>query len=185
MRRLLPTLLLLPLLGCGSPTPTLPPLEKVSPTPIVETAGTVPVTRVVDGDTLHLQKGSKDVTVRLLRVNTRERGEWGYKQGQDELRRLVEGKRVRVEGEDEKADRYGRDLGYLFVGPTNVNLEIVRSGWSPFFRRYGKGRYAELFQAAESEARRAKRGLWSRPDEARRNDEMAQRKPTSAKKSRR
>lgn len=178
MRRLFP-LLALAVLGCA---PTSEPTRESLPTKsildtIEEPKGEgYPVTRIVDGDTLHLDRNGEDVTVRLLRVNTRERGEWGYKQGQSELKRLVEGKRVRLESDDEPKDRYGRELAYLFVGKTNINLEIVRSGWSPFFVRYGKGQYAAQFAKAEAEARKAKRGLWARPEEAQRNDEMAKRK---------
>jgi len=120
------------------------------------------VTRVVDGDTLHVDRNGKDVTVRLLRVNTTERGQWGYSQGGQQLRRLTQGKSVRLEFEDERKDRYGRELAYVFVGDTNVNVEVVRSGWSKFFTRYGRGKYAEDFVRAEQEARRERRGLWSR-----------------------
>lgn len=177
MRRLFP-LLAIALVGC-QPTPEPAKAAPSGPSildSLPEPGEGYPVTRVVDGDTLHLDRDGEDVTVRLLRVNTRERGEWGYKQGQTELKRLVDGKRVRLESDDEPKDRYGRELAYIFVGDKNINLEIVRSGWSPFFTRYGKGQYAPAFAKAEAEARKAKRGLWSRPDEAQRNDDMAKRK---------
>lgn len=180
MRRLIPFFAVLALAGCQSGPLSVPdakPGKSVLDTVAPDTKDGFPITRVVDGDTVHLDRNGKDVTVRLLRVNTRERGEWGYKQGQDALRKLVEGKRVRLESDDEPRDRYGRELAYLFVDDVNVNLQMVKTGWSPFFTRYGKGQYAEAFQAAETEARRAKRGLWARPDEVKRNDSMRQRKP--------
>jgi hypothetical protein len=40
-------------------------------------------------------------------------------------------------------------LAYLFVEGTNVNVEMVRQGWSPFWTKYGRGRYAADFEAAE------------------------------------
>lgn len=179
MRRLFPFLAVLALAGCQprttttqDPRPGKSVLDAVAP---ANPNDGYPVTRVVDGDTVHLDRNGKDVTVRLLRINTRERGEWGYKQGQTELARLLEGKRVRLTSDDEPKDRYGRELAYLFAGDVNINLEMVKSGWSPFFTRYGKGQYADAFQAAETEARKAKRGLWSRPAETKRNDDM--RKP--------
>ena len=55
---------------------------------------------------------------------------------------------------------YGRLLAYLYVGDTNVNVEMVRQGWSPFWTDYGAGRFAAPFRAAEDEAKAAKRGLW-------------------------
>jgi len=39
----------------------------------------------------------------------------------------------------------------------------VRPGWSTFWTRYGRGRLADQFEAAEAEAREAKRGLWAKP----------------------
>ncbi|MGV3614902.1 MAG: thermonuclease family protein [Fimbriimonas sp.] len=176
MRRLFPLIFALAFVGCDQgPKPAVdtPPARSVLDTVVDDPKDGFPVTRVVDGDTLHLDRNGEDVTVRLLRVNTRERGEWGYKQGQSELKRLVDGKRVRLETDDEEKDRYGRELAYIFVGPKNINLEMVRSGWSPFYTKYGKGDHAEAFAAAEKEARKAKRGLWGRPDEAKKNDEMA------------
>lgn len=45
-----------------------------------------------------------------------------------------------------------------------VNVELVRLGWSAYVTKYGRGRLAEQFEAAEKEARAAKRGLWGGAD---------------------
>ena len=37
---------------------------------------------------------------------------------------------------------------------------MVRPGRSPFWTKYGEGRYADEFREAEREAREAGRGLW-------------------------
>ncbi len=64
---------------------------------------------------------------------------------------------------------YGRNLGHLLVDrdkddafEENFALELVRTGHSPYFVKYGISRlfHAE-FSAAEEEARREKRGIWS------------------------
>ena len=55
-------------------------------------------------------------------------------------------------------DRYGRTIGDVFVGQTNVNEKMVADGWAWNFLKYSKSqRLAEL----EKEAREAKRGLWA------------------------
>ena len=36
-----------------------------------------PVTKIVDGDTVHVRRNGEDVKVRLLRINTTERGKFG------------------------------------------------------------------------------------------------------------
>lgn len=60
----------------------------------------------------------------------------------------------------EKRDGFGRLLAYVIAGGVNVNLELVRQGWSAYYTKYGKGRLRAEFEAAEREARTARRGLW-------------------------
>ena len=60
----------------------------------------------------------------------------------------------------EKRDGFGRLLAYVVAGGVNVNLELVRLGWSPYYTKYGKGRLRGEFEDAEREARAAQRGLW-------------------------
>jgi micrococcal nuclease len=44
----------------------------------------------------------------------------------------------------------------------NLNLEMVRQGWSPFYRKFGEGRFAQKFAKAEADARRRAKGMWAR-----------------------
>ena len=124
----------------------------------------VPVLRVVDGDTIKIRYGGAVESVRLLRINTPERGRPGYDEATGALRELVDGRRVTIEFEHpgtEKRDRYDRLLAYVLVDDLNVNVELVRGGWTRFWTRYGKGRLAGAFAAAEDEARRTTTGLWT------------------------
>ena len=69
---------------------------------------------------------------------------------------MVDRQRVRLEWENRdklQRDRFGRLLAYIFVGDKNINIEMVRLGHSKFYTKYGKGRYAKDFMAAEKEAR--------------------------------
>lgn len=100
----------------------------------------VNVTRVVDGDTFELIDGRK---VRLICVNTPEKGESGYKNATEYLRLLVEGKEVSLEKDVSETDRYGRLLRYVYVESNDmdeqifVNKEIVSKGYAKIFR-YGR-----------------------------------------------
>jgi micrococcal nuclease len=129
--------------------------------------GPCEVLRVVDGDTLHVRipgSPTPDEKVRLLRINTPERDEPGYERATAALMALVAGGRVELEWErpdGAERDEFGRLLAYVWTGERLVNLELVRQGWTRFFTKYGTGRCAERFRAAEEEARAAKRGLWS------------------------
>jgi micrococcal nuclease len=123
------------------------------------------VVRVVDGDTLRVLYKGRDEAVRLLRVDTPERGEVGFHEAAEALRKHVEGGKVVLVFEDPEVvarDRYGRLLAYLLVDGKNVNVELVREGWTPFWTRYGEGRLADAFRKAEAEARAAGRGLWAK-----------------------
>jgi micrococcal nuclease len=119
---------------------------------------------VADGDTVRCVYRGRLEWVRLLRINTPEKDRRGYSGARALLRRLVEKKTVLLEFEDPgrpERDQYGRLLGYLFREEVNVNVEMVRAGWSRFWKKYGEGRYAAEFRQAESEARGAGRGLWA------------------------
>ena len=75
---------------------------------------------------------------------------------------------VRLERDDPKEMRghFGRLLAYVFVKKagrwTSYNVECVRAGMSPYFTKYGYSRrFHNQLTHAETEAREAKRGIWS------------------------
>ena len=120
------------------------------------------VDHVVDGDTLWLRKDGVLTKVRLLRVDAPESNEFGYREATQELeRQLGDESSIKLEFEEERADEFGRLLAYVFVEGKNVNVALVRSGWSPYFTRYGRGKYQSDFRQAESEARKEKLGIWA------------------------
>jgi micrococcal nuclease len=101
--------------------------------------------------------------LRFLCINTPERGEPGFKEATEALKILLGDGPVRIEYEDPgvvKRDNFGRLLVYVFnERGQNVNVELVRLGWSKFETKYGEGRLAAEFRKAEAEAVEAKRGL--------------------------
>jgi micrococcal nuclease len=73
---------------------------------------------------------------------------------------MTEGKRVRLEFDQDRVDRYGRTLAYVYLEDgTFFNAEIVRQGYGFAYTRF-PFRYLEQFRDYEREAREAKRGLW-------------------------
>jgi len=125
--------------------------------------GASPILRIVDGDTIRVMYEGREEPVRLLRINTPERDQPGYKESTEALRRLIGGRQVVLEferpGELER-DKYGRILAYVVADGVNVNIEMMRTGWSKLYTKYGEGKYAAEFRKAEEEARREGRGLW-------------------------
>ena len=86
------------------------------------------VTHIVDGDTIKVAINGNLETIRYIGVNAPERGEDGYEDAILVNRRLVDGKRVRMEADEQDTDRYGRKLRYVWVGRKFVNRELYQKG---------------------------------------------------------
>jgi micrococcal nuclease len=132
-------------------------------TPAVNPAGeSATVAYVNDGDTLRTTSGRK---VRLVQIDAPElHGDCFGKAALAALRRLApKGTRVTLVRDPalDSTDRYGRQLRYVFVTGTNLNVALVRQGAaSPYFFRTRRGRYARDLLDAVDEARTAHRGYW-------------------------
>jgi len=121
------------------------------------------VDRIVDGDTLDARCAGAKHRVRLLRINTPERGRPGYAEAARALSELVGSGAIALEFETPgvlQRDGFGRVLAYVYRDDRLANVEIVRQGWSTFWTRYGAGRLLEQFGSAEREARAARAGMW-------------------------
>lgn len=119
--------------------------------------------RVIDGDTIELDGKEK---VRLIGVDTPEtvdpRRPVGYfgREASAFTRSLVEKRRVRLEYDQTRTDRFGRTLAYVYrEDGLFVNLEIIRQGYGFAYTKY-PFREMERFRSAEREARTARRGQW-------------------------
>lgn len=128
--------------------------------------GPCQVTRVVDGDRVDVACGGEQSRVRLLQIDAPERGEPRHWEAAGALWTLVDGEELYLAFEEPgqpAANRYGRVLAYLVdEDGRNLNVEMVRRGWSRFWRTDGGGRFQFSFAEAEFEAQRSGRGLWSR-----------------------
>ena len=135
-------------------------------------------TRVVDGDTIVVKGIGK---IRLIGVDTPETKhprkpiEYFGKEASAFTRKMVEGKKVRLEYDWQRKDRYGRVLAYVYVMTNDVkdmpefknrasielmlNAEIIKQGYGHAYTRY-TFKYLEQFRKYEKEARENKRGLW-------------------------
>ena len=127
------------------------------------------VERIVDGDTVVVKIDGKNMKVRLVGVDTPETVhpnkpvERYGKKASEFLSNLLKGEKIYIEWkEDEKTDKYGRALLYLWRAPDGlfVNLEIVRQGYGHAYTRF-PFEHTELFRYYERQAREAKRGLWA------------------------
>lgn len=135
------------------------------------------VKRAVDGDTLVLENNER---VRLIGIDTPEIHESSKlnrdasssgqdievikqlgKQSYEFTKKLVEGKRVTLEFDVERRDKYKRILAYVYLEDgTFVNAKIVEEGYASLMTYPPNVKYADLFLKLYQEARQNQRGLW-------------------------
>jgi len=125
------------------------------------------VVEVLDGDTIvvALADGSTD-TVRLLGIDTPETHHptkpvecFGPEASAFTSRELT-GRIVRLEGDVEARDLYGRRLAYVVVDDHRFNDELVRKGYARLLVLAPNRRHADALLEAELAARHERRGLW-------------------------
>ncbi len=127
------------------------------------------VRRVVDGDTVDVAYDGDTHRVRLLNIDTPETvdpNEPVQCMGAEAtafLRRLLpQGTTVTLGYDDERTDRYGRELAGVFLRGQLVNAEIARAGLGAAIVVGGNDRYYERVKQAQDEAVGAGRGLFGR-----------------------
>jgi micrococcal nuclease len=122
------------------------------------------VQRVVDGDTVKLEKIGK---VRLIGVDTPETKDprrpvqYFGKEASEFLSKTLSGKKVRLEYDQNPKDKYQRTLAYLFLEDgTFVNALIIKEGYGFAYTRF-PFKHLEEFRNLERQAREQKKGLWA------------------------
>jgi micrococcal nuclease len=173
----------------GSPDPSLPQkadAETVQKLARAKTGRTVcKVLTVYDGDTLgcdlnrdgRIQKPQEQV--RLLGVDSpemrysRKNPTYGSRHPQDEpfakeasqwLTQTTQGKMVYLEFDERRFDKYERTLAYVFADSDSrqsLNAQLLTQGYATLLFLGKNRRYESSFQAAESQARTEKKGIWA------------------------
>lgn len=96
------------------------------------------VVHIVDGDTIDVIINAKKERVRLLYINTPERGQEGYEEANEAMRDLVMGKMVRLESEGRDRGRYDRLLRHVFLDGELINVKMIELGHTQYWTKYGK-----------------------------------------------
>jgi len=126
------------------------------------TCATTTVVRVIDGDTLVLRGMGR---VRLIGVDAPETWLRHDCFGAEATRALSQltppGSPVRMAGDSEPHDRYGRRLLYLWTpGGVLVNAALVHAGFARAMSIPPNTSHAAAIRAAEATARHRRSGLW-------------------------
>ncbi|MEO8105873.1 MAG: thermonuclease family protein [Actinomycetes bacterium] len=133
------------------------------------------VSRIVDGDTVDVTRGGRNVTLRLIGIDTPETVHptepiecFGPEATLFAERRLL-GESVALEFDRSQGrlDYYGRTLAYLWTTrgkPRQFNLDTVRRGYALEYTYDDPYLWQREFQRSESLARSAGLGVWGCAD---------------------
>jgi len=135
---------------------------KSFPVPVISPIKNTTVVKVTDGDTLKLSDGK---TFRLYGVNAPEVKEPFFEEAKAFTQNLVLGKEISFEQEPNyKVDKFGRELGYVFIDGVNLNLELVKNGLARvvLYEKRAKIKYQDELLSAEKSAKEFKLGIWKK-----------------------
>jgi len=99
----------------------------------------------------------------LYGVNAPEVKEPYFEEAKAFTENLVLGKEINFEQEDNyKVDKFGRELGYVFIDGVNLNIELVKNGLARvvLYEKRAKIKYQDELLSAEREAKANKVGVW-------------------------
>lgn len=126
----------------------------------------IEVKRVNDGDTIVLQDGRH---VRYIGINAPEIAHRDHKAeafgyaAKKYNQSLLRSKKIRMEFDKEKYDRYGRLLAYIFLlDGTFINKKMIEKGYAYALFRHPNVKYDRMLLQAQRDAMSAKHGLWRR-----------------------
>ncbi len=128
------------------------------------------VTKVTDGDTIHINMNGTDERVRLIGINTPETVDPNRptqcfgKEASDRMKDLASGKIVRLEYDDSQSlrDTYDRLLAYVYLEDGQMlNRKMVAEGYAYEYTYMIPYKYQREFRDLQKLAQSSKRGLWS------------------------
>lgn len=129
--------------------------------------------RVVDGDTLIVEKRGKEQRVRLIGIDAPERASKNkdaeclaheatifLKKELGEHRKIF----LFFDKNVPKYDRFGRLLAYVFLsdGRTDINKNMIESGLAHEYTFQGQNyRYRSIYRQTQKKAQEKNKGIWS------------------------
>jgi micrococcal nuclease len=148
-----------------TPPPQTADTERLT---IAESRHLYVVEKVIDGDTIVVRGGGK---VRLLGINAPEiahRDQRAQPLGDEARQRLsglLDAKRVYLEFDAQRRDRYERLLAHVTLEDgLNINELLLREGLARALFLQPNMRYLQRYYDAEGTAMAGRRGIWSRPE---------------------
>ena len=120
----------------------------------------ITVVEILDGDTFDL---GNEERVRIIGINTPEKGRPFSDEATEALSEMIMGKEVTLvnDSKNDDADSSGRLLRHVYVDGISVNYEMIRTGMA-FWYPYSSGTdMDESYQEAQESAANDHVGLWT------------------------
>lgn len=126
------------------------------------------VERTVDGDTFIaiLEDGSRE-RVRMLLLDTPETKKEGTPvqpfglEASAYTKKLLDGKEVELEFDEEQRDQYDRMLAYVYLDGHMVNEQLLEQGLARVVVYQPNDKYIDEFRKIQDKAKQEKLGVWS------------------------
>jgi micrococcal nuclease len=144
----------------------------------------VKINKVIDGDTIKIERSGKKETVRLIGVDTPEskrnkKAKKDAKRAKKDIdtitklgkestkhtkKLLKNNKEVYIETDVQKKDKYGRTLGYVYLDSKKkrmLNEEIIKDGYGTVMTIPPNVKYEKKLREAQKKSIKRKKGLWN------------------------
>ena len=123
------------------------------------------VVYIYDGDTVKLSNGEK---VRYIGIDTPEMNynnppaEYFAQEAKEYNAKLVLGKKVKLEFDVVKRDKYGRLLAYVYIDGKHISQEMIERGFAKVLMIPPNLKFADYFLTLQNLAKEEKRGIWAK-----------------------
>ncbi len=137
------------------------------------------VTKVIDGDTIDIERQCGHDKVRFIGINTPETVDprrpvqcFG-KEASNYLKSILSSKSITISGDptQDVRDKYGRLLAYIYFKDTTstsststlsfINQKMITDGYAYEYTYETPYQFQKQFKQAQTEAKNNKRGLWA------------------------
>ena len=123
--------------------------------------------KCVDGDTAVFNIDEKETKFRFLGIDTPEtvhptKGQEAYGKNASEYtcNKLKNATIIEIEYEDEKLDKYGRSLGWIWTDGTLLQDELIKLGYAEVAYIYGNYKYTTSLCETQKNAIQNNLGIW-------------------------
>jgi len=172
-----PAATIVPTPPAATSVPTTPAATSVPTPPANNTQATMPVNtvaakvlRVVDGDTIHVSLNNKDITIRMIGIDTpetvdpRKPVQCFGKEASNHAHQLLDGATVYLEQDSSQGDydKYNRLLSYIWMSDGRLfNQVMIAEGYAFEYTYNLPYKYQSQFKDDQHNAQSQQLGLWA------------------------